>query len=484
MKRLILPLIVFLLISPFIVIAESGETPIMPGWMRPPEKVQKSFEGIVGIQVTATTRQLQPEEVTGWFIARDTLATVAHTFSRQFPTAPSEDNTTVNIIFGDGADKKWVGTLLSKKIRQDLALFSINGFPTASVISLRMEPPQKQELFWWYCKGGALKNQWSLGRFVKEIDKTNNSYYSGFYVLDVIVGGIERGCSGAPILGADGRAIGWVIGIYGQTDYPEYFHRPPAERTTPGAGGKMIRAGRSIDMEESFYPLFQNQEQEESGGEHARTLPTRMLPPNRVDQNFAGVAEIEISYGMVVTHGSAWRIGKYIFVTSAHFYNKSQLPNNISAHIKKNGKVYSGILIARKTDFDIAFFSVREETGLPIMRLREDPPKKNELTWWYCAAGLLTDEWSMGRFLGEVPPREVLEGKYANNVYLVNTILGGVHAGCSGAPVLDYEGAVVGLVNGFMAGGSFNNILAIRAEDIRRALEFAENQKESPMGGK
>ncbi|MBU6415428.1 trypsin-like peptidase domain-containing protein [Patescibacteria group bacterium] len=479
MKRIMQLLFVFLLTAPFA--AESGETSIMPGWMRPPEKVQRSFEGTVGIQVTDATIRLEPEEATGWFIARDTVATVAHVFSRQFATAPSEDNTTVKIIFGDGADAGRVGTLLSKKIRQDLALFSVDGFPTASVISLRTEPPKKQELFWWYCKGGALKNQWSLGRFVKEIEEAD-SYYSGFYVFDVIVGGVERGCSGAPILGADGRAVGWVSGIYGDTDYSEYFHGPSAERMTPGAGGKMIRAGRSIDLEESFYPLFRNQE--ESSEEHTRMLPAWMLPPNRVDQNFAGVAEIEISDGMNIAHGSAWRIGKHIFATAAHFYNKPHLPNNISARIKKNGKTYNGTLIAHKADSDLAFFRIQEETELPIMRIREEPLKKNELVWWYCAAGLLTDEWSQGRFLGEVPPREALEGKYANNVYLMNTMLGGVHAGCSGAPVFDYEGAVVGLVNGFMAGGSFNNILAIRPEDIRRALEFAESQRENQKGGK
>lgn len=473
MKKLAQLLMASFLMVPFV--AEAGETSVMPGWMRPPEKVQRSFGGTVKIQVTASMLRLEPEEATGWFIADDTLVTVAHTFSRQFGTALSADDTIVKIIFGDGAGKELVGTLLSKKYRQDLALFSVERFSMISAISLRIEPPKKQELFWWYCKGGALKNQWSLGRFVKEIDEGDRSTFSGFYVFDVLVGGAERGCSGAPILGADGRAIGWVSGIYGNTNYSEYLHGPSTEKTASGMSGIMIRAGRAIDIEESFYPFVQNQER--SSGEHVRMLPAWMLPPYRVEQNFAGVVEMEISDGTAVVHGSAWRIGKHIFVTGAHFYNKPQLPNNISASIKKNGKIYNGTLIAHQVDSDIAFFFVQEETELPIMRFREEPLKKNELMWWYCATGLLMDEWSMGRFLGEVPPREALEGKYANNIYLVNTILGGVHAGCSGAPVLDYEGAVVGLVNGFMDGGSFNNILAIRAEDIRSVLEFVKNQK-------
>lgn len=474
MKKIPKYLLMFLLIIPFN--AEARETPVMPGWMRPPEKVQRSFEGAVTMQLVPAIPQLEPEEMTGWFIAPDVLLTVAHPFSRQFMNNAynSGDSVVVKIIFGDGTDEIRTGVLLSQKPNRDLAFFSVERFSLISAIPIRMEPPKKQELFWWYCKGGALKNQWSLGRFVKEIEKAG-SRFSGFYVLDVIVGGAERGCSGAPILGADGRAIGWVSGIYGNTDYKGYFHRPSAKGTTSGVSGTMIRAGRSLDIEESFYPFFQNRE--EAGGEHMRMLPVWLLPSYRVEQNFSGIAEMEIRDGTTVLHGSAWRISEHIFMTGAHFYNKSLLTSDVSANIKRAGKIYRGTLVAHNANSDIAFFHVQEETGLPVIRLRAEPPKKNELMWWYCAAGLLTDEWSMGRFLGEVPPREALEGTYANDVYLVNTILGGVHAGCSGAPVLDYEGMAVGMVSGFMTGGSFNNILAIRAEDIRRALEFAEDQK-------
>lgn len=439
--------------------------------MRPPEKVQRGFAATIKIRLAEPDLNLRDEELTGWFIANNQLLTVAHALAKNlFGSGVNETKT----IFRDQNDKEWAGSITTIKNRQDLALFSVEGAPAISTLSLRTEPPRKHELVWWYCKAGILENQWSLAKFLKEVPETDNMPPT--YLFTVIVGGAERGCSGAPIFGANGRIIGWVRGQYNQTDYSRYFPYSPADQVAIPDGPKIIRAGRSIDIEDTFHLLFQNQRGADE--QETRMLPSWMLPPHRVEQNFAGVIEVEINDNAPrPPRGSMWRIDKHVYVTAAHFYSRSRLDTNSLAKINIAGKTHTGIILMRNVDADLAYFFIAEETGLPILPLREESPKKNELLWWYCATGLLTDEWSMGRFLGEVPPKEALAGKYANNMYLVNTMLGGVHAGCSGAPVMDYEGQVVGLVNGFMAGGSFENILAVRSEDIKRALQQIELER-------
>lgn len=226
--------------------------------------------------------------------------------------------------------------------------------------------------------------------------------------------------------------------------------------------------------------------------EELPAVPGWLRPPPAVQAAFERVVHIEIwlrppsdvagrgaSGAEDETRGTAWLVGPGQLVTAAHFFSMfgghfTTQPSLERVQLEMtgaDGRRHPGEPVMWRGAADIAVFRLDSvPDGLSPLPLRATPPRPQELVWWICRGGLLENEWSVGRVLGDVPPAGALSGRYVNPLHLINPILGGVHPGCSGAPILDGKGRVIGAVSGFQSGGNVLNVLAVRARDIRYAL--------------
>lgn len=213
-------------------------------------------------------------------------------------------------------------------------------------------------------------------------------------------------------------------------------------------------------------------------------------PPPPVRAAFGGVVPIEIiirefrnlgdgAGGKVEQRleGTGFLVAPALMVTATHLFVEG--PGNKGAMQflpSRNGatrietSMGPGQFIHVDRMADLAIYRLDSPAAGATLALRPDPPARQELLWWYCVRGLLSQEWSVGRFLDTIPPAGSLQHRYSHPLHLVNAIVGGVHPGCSGAPVFDAEGRVIGMISGFLDGGSFLSVLVIRAEDILAAL--------------
>lgn len=434
--------------------------------LRPSVKVFESFRSVVKIKVALGSATI--EELSGWFLAPDVVITAAH--KNQWDQYLVR-GTAFTVEDAEGAS--WPATVMVGKPIKDFAALRIerNGgkYPSMPVAKIRSESPRKKELLWWQCGAGLLEKKWSVGFFLKDIRHPSGG--TG-YLIVALAGGNYTGCSGSPMFDNEGFVLGRI-----SASVPEYSMRTGVSGLESGDGNllNVIAAGTTGILDElpelsllSYRALSD-----------FPTLPSWMTPTHAVRKIFFGVVEVDLIDGATRIHASAWLVRPNILVTAGHFYNKRDLSAAAVIEFKdRSGKLWRAVPLPIENN-DIVFFALDGKPDMPVVSLREEALDENgnELLWWYCASGLLQDEWSMGRFLGQVPPAGALEGRYANSVYLINTIAGGIHAGCSGAPVVDYQGRAIGFADGFMSGGSLSNIFAIRAEDIRRALGLAEGQK-------
>lgn len=439
--------------------------PMIPKELRPSEKVRESFDALVKVGFAG-------DEFSGWFVAPDIIATAGH--KRITMNATASD---IRAFIGNKQGKTITAHNIYYNANEDLALFRVDEAANnnARVVQIRKEPPRPKELLWWRCESGILEKEWSVGVYLKREPRHINSASptEPGYLISALIGGNSLGCSGSPVVDNEGRAVARISGSIGSAS------STTMHAGTAGSENSDVQMQNIIATSADSIAYALTKVETQILTPQSPTLPGWMMPPDAVRNNFTGVVEINLLDGQTRSYGSAWLIRPNIVVTGGHYYNKSEISENATVHLKdRNGTIWPLVKIP-SGNTDIALFRLHSTPNLPVLPLREEKPDENgdELLWWYCASGLLQDEWSMGRFLGEIPPSGALAGVFQENVYLTNTIAGGIHAGCTGSPVMDYRGRVVGLATAFMPGGSFNNILAIRAEDIRRALEFAEKQK-------
>ncbi len=233
------------------------------------------------------------------------------------------------------------------------------------------------------------------------------------------------------------------------------------------------------------------------GEEAVRTIPEWLLPPAAVKQTFDRVYAVwpvewrctqEQDCGNRIERASEYSgtssvVGGAMLLTAAHVaLNNYADPGIMKAETRGRQwavKVYSDVKA------DIVLFRLHADDVPDAKRtsleLRLLPPSPQELVWWVCRGGLLEDEWSVGRFLGEVPPARALAEAFSNPVYLINPILGGIAAGCSGAPIVDARGQIAGMVVSFLKGEGVLNVLAVRATDISVALRKALTAEAPPQ---
>lgn len=207
----------------------------------------------------------------------------------------------------------------------------------------------------------------------------------------------------------------------------------------------------------------------------------QLAPPPAVERAFDGTLQVEFTIRGFradvdrVEKGTAFLVADGVMVTAAHhFAGRAGELFFLSAGAVVLVDPGAGRALRVDRDADMAVFAVEEIPGAPILRLRAGPPPRRSLVWWKCVRGLLAGEWSAGLYLDTIPPAGSLAGRYSRPLHLINTVIGGLHPGCSGAPVLDASGEVVGLVSGFLDGGSMLNVLVVRSEDLAAlALEHA-----------
>ncbi len=217
--------------------------------------------------------------------------------------------------------------------------------------------------------------------------------------------------------------------------------------------------------------------------EEIRSLPSWLLPPPAVAAAFRRVFPVfpivqtqSQSNGVPETvvsdkPSSGFLVAGPLVVTAAHI-----LATDSGQRAERIGLAGRRPATQRWIDpkIDLVFLSVDpadlEAATRAVLPVRTEPPAPNEMVWWLCRGGLLRDEWSVARYVGQVKPEHALRGAYRVPVYFFNPILGGLHGGCSGAPVLDGEGRVVGMITSFVSGGMVLNAMAIRASDIAEAL--------------
>jgi S1-C subfamily serine protease len=82
---------------------------------------------------------------------------------------------------------------------------------------------------------------------------------------------------------------------------------------------------------------------------------------------------------------------------------------------------------------------------------------------------MLTDEWSVGRYLDTI----LLPASEGGRRYIINPILGGIHSGCSGAPVFNALGQVVGIVLSHNNSGSVLTTFTTPLSDLKQCLSAA-----------
>ncbi len=217
--------------------------------------------------------------------------------------------------------------------------------------------------------------------------------------------------------------------------------------------------------------------------EEIRSLPEWLLPPPAVAAAFRRVFPIfpiaqtqtqENGLPVVVISdkpSSGFLVAGPLVVTAAHILalESGQRAERVGLHGRRPA---TQVWFDQK--IDLAFLRVdpadRDAATRCVLPIRADPPAPNELVWWLCRGGLLANEWSVARYLGQVAPEHALKGAYRVPVYFFNPILGGLHGGCSGTPVLDGEGRVVGMITSYVSGGMVLNAMAIRGSDIAEAL--------------
>jgi len=166
-------------------------------------------------------------------------------------------------------------------------------------------------------------------------------------------------------------------------------------------------------------------------------------------------------------------------VTAAHVVG-DHAPNDPDCQVKPclTGEIWTAGYpplpeLIWNRDADVAVYrhtAFRDRGPLRPLVLATRGPSPGDLVWWVCRGGMLADEWSVGRYLDTV---ESVPGAATRPTLFVNPWLGGIHAGCSGAPVLNAAGHVVGMIVFHNDAGSVLNAFAVRVEELREALNAA-----------
>lgn len=127
-------------------------------------------------------------------------------------------------------------------------------------------------------------------------------------------------------------------------------------------------------------------------------------------------------------------------------------------------------LIIRKVSF-------AEEVGtVHVARVRTQTPNRGERVWWRCAN--MQTRWFSGQFAYDryvsyfdpLSPFANWTYAFPMHVFIPDGV--GPYKGCSGAPVFDEKGFVVGMISSVIrdAIGAEVGIMAARGEDLFRAL--------------
>lgn len=120
---------------------------------------------------------------------------------------------------------------------------------------------------------------------------------------------------------------------------------------------------------------------------------------------------------------------------------------------------------------DIAIFELPKK-NFKFLSLAKEEPRKQELLWWICRGGLLENEWSVGRYLDTIKLPDAEGGER----YFINPIIGGIHSGCSGAPLFNILGQVVGIVVSHNNAGSVLSVFAVPLPEIEKSFIFLDGK--------
>ena len=212
------------------------------------------------------------------------------------------------------------------------------------------------------------------------------------------------------------------------------------------------------------------------------TLPEWVLPPPPVVEVFKSVYAVypvlydpiksptlKEGHSLVSPYAGTGFLVEGYLITAAHVI----LPiSGDKRAVSKNGDLYiegRRPFIKDRLDeaSDVAAFPTVGYNLGKALYLQVKPPEKQELVWWICRGGFLANEWSMGRYLDEIPPHK----EYKYPTYFINPIVGGIHSGCSGSPIFNAQGEVIGLVSATNDAGSILNAIVIRAAEIQALLK-------------
>lgn len=242
-----------------------------------------------------------------------------------------------------------------------------------------------------------------------------------------------------------------------------------------------VRAGLLTLLILTLFPV-------DHGGAERRFVPDYLMPPPEVRAVFELVVPVRPVLippeGTILKEQEAYVsaesatgafLGSYL-VTAAHVTLQFLPGQHDQAQRQITGELFlwrlkvkplKSIYINERTD--IGIFSLGTHKPGQHLSLASSPPDKQELLWWICRGGLMEDEWSVGRYLDQIE----LPGAAGGPRYLINPILGGIHLGCSGAPVFNGAGLVVGIILSHNNAGSVLNGFVATLKELKVAMEAA-----------